>query len=67
MKEYMKPTIDVIVLQSEEAIACTQSFDMPKAQGNNGHGNGNQDAPGGSLYHNGAENNQGTKHNKGKK
>jgi hypothetical protein len=26
--------------------------------GNNGHGNGDQDAPGGSFSHNGAENDQ---------
>ena len=60
MKKYIKPTLDVIVLRAEEHIACPNSGVLPQS-GNNGFGNDHQPAPGNSLYHNHAENNQGSK------
>ena len=66
MKAYVKPTIDIIVLKPEEQIAAPMSC-VPKRKGNNGHGNGDQDAPGNSLHHNNAENAQGPKGNKHKR
>jgi len=57
MKTYIKPTIDVIILRPEEQIACPNSCKHAK-KGNNGYGNGHQPAPGNSLPHNGAENDQ---------
>lgn len=54
MKTYIRPAIEVIKLRSEEAIAAPPSG----FNANNGIGNGDQIAPGGSLYNNGAENDQ---------
>lgn len=64
MKKYIRPTIDFIELQSEEAIANPNSGAMPKVKGNNGFGNGDQPAPGGSLENNNAENDQDGSHKK---
>jgi hypothetical protein len=57
IKTYIKPTLDVIVLRPEEQIACPNSGTHSK-KGNNGFGNGHQPAPGHSLPHNGADNDQ---------
>lgn len=59
MKQYVKPVIEEIILQPEEAIANPTSGCIPKVKGNNGWGNGDQDAPDGSSPNNNAENGPG--------
>ncbi len=57
MKKYVKPSIEKVQIMPDEAIANPFSGCNPHKYQNNGWGNGDQDPPGNSGPHNGAENN----------